>query len=427
MPIKSWLNLMNKAKIRTRHLKYYLQLSEQAESALRGPSQIEWMARLIDERDNIRAALAWADKTDVEGGLYISGRLERLWESFDIREGNHWLSTFLQKPESHDYPRARARALHTHIFVLAYLSQVDEGQLTAMDCLELYRALGDQRGEADILVFVAEKIYNAAQRTEVFQSALHLFQASGDIWWQARILFRIGWNHIRSWDERLGYWERAIPLFRQTGDWHSLANLLSSAGNAALLNGNLELAQTYLDEATLLNHQLKDKEAKAMLLYARGQVAMRRGDYEQAHRDLQEELDLTEELGIRMHLFWCRTHLGYLALCEGNLSEAQKVFTETAQEFFNDKNDIGVVFNIEGIAGAYVAIGKPDAAAQLIGWSDSIREKIDDTRPVIEQADIDKIIAACIASIGEVAFSDAYEEGQKMTMAEAVEYVLRES
>lgn len=411
--------------IRTQHLRYYVRFSELAELALIGPAQIEWMARLIDERDNIRAALAWADKTDVEGGLYISGRLERLWESFDVHEGNYWLSTFLQKPESRACPRARARALHTHISVLNYLSQVDQSQLSAKGCRELYRTLSDQRGEADIAPIEVEGVHSAAQRIEVFQSALRLAQASGDIWWQARMLLRLGWNSSR--DERLAYWARAIILFRQVGDWHYLANVLSSAGNAALLNGNLELAQNYLDEATLLNDQLKDKEAKAMLLYARGQVAMRRGDYEQAYNDLQEELDLTEELGARMHSFWCRTHLGYLALREGNLTKAQDIFAKTASVFFNDRNEIGVVFNIEGIAGIYIATGKPKLAARLIGWSDSIRERINDTRPVIEQADVDKIIAACIAQIGEVAFSDAYEDGQKMTIDEAVALAMKEN
>lgn len=415
---------MNEAKIRTRHLKYFLAISELAELALRGPDQIKWMARLNDERDNIRAALAWADKTDVEAGLYISSRLERFWESFDIRDGNYWLSTFLQKLESHDYPRARARALHTHVLVLKYLSQIDACRLTAMECLELYRALGDQRGEADILVFAAEKTYNAAQRTEVFLSALHLVQASGDIWWQARILFRLGWNH--SGDERLAYWAQSIMLFRQAGDWYSLAIVLSCAGSAALLNGNLGQGQNYLDEAFLLIDQLKDKEAKAMLLQTRAQIAMRQGNYNQAHSDLQEVLDITEGLGVRMHSLWCRTHLGYLALCEGNFAEARDIFTETAREFFNDNNEGGVVFNLEGMAGLYIAINKPDIATRLIGWSDTTREKINDTRPVIEQADVDKIIAVCITKMGEVAFSDAYDAGQKMSMDEAVAYALRE-
>jgi hypothetical protein len=37
------------------------------------------------------------------------------------------------------------------------------------------------------------------------------------------------------------------------------------------------------------------------------------------------------------------------------------------------------------------------------------------------------MIAACLAKMGEIAFSDAYDEGQKMTLDEAVAYALTES
>src|SRR4030095_1424375 len=101
------------ANLSARHLKYFLQLSEQAELGLKGRAQTEWYARLRANSDNVRAALGWASKTDVEAGLYISGRLDRFWERFDVREGARWLGEFVQKPESKAYPLARARALLT--------------------------------------------------------------------------------------------------------------------------------------------------------------------------------------------------------------------------------------------------------------------------------------------------------------------------
>ena len=233
--------------IRTRHLKYFLNLSEQAETDLRGPAQMEWHTHLNDERDNLRAALAWADKTNVEAGLYITSRLGRFWENFDLLEENYWLSTFLQKPESYGFPRARAKALHMHMPVLNFLNQVDTWRSTAKECLELYRALGDQPGEMDVLLITAGEISSAAQRVELFQQALILTQVSGDTWQRARALYEMGWNCSK--EERLDHWQQAITLFRQTGDWRSLAQCLSATGNFALLNGKLELTQKCLDEA----------------------------------------------------------------------------------------------------------------------------------------------------------------------------------
>ena len=126
-----------------------------------------------------------------------------------------------------------------------------------------------------------------------------------------------------------------------------------------------------------------------------------------------------DESGHRMGFLWARVRFGYVVLRLGNLHEARAALTETAREFLKDKFDIGVVFSLEGMAELYVSTNKPAVAARLIGWADAMRKRIDDTRPPLEQADVDKIIAACLAKMGEVAFSDAYEEGQKMSLDEA--------
>ena len=93
-----------------RHLKYFLMLSRQAELGLIGSEQVEWYNRIVDERDNLRSALRWADNTDVEAGLDISGRIDRFWTIYDFREGNYWLSKFLQKPELYSYPETLGKS-----------------------------------------------------------------------------------------------------------------------------------------------------------------------------------------------------------------------------------------------------------------------------------------------------------------------------
>jgi hypothetical protein len=37
---------------------------------------------------------------------------------------------------------------------------------------------------------------------------------------------------------------------------------------------------------------------------------------------------------------------------------------------------------------------------------------------------VDQVIAACISKMGEAAFSDVYEEGEKMSLDKAVVYAL---
>lgn len=76
-----------------RHLEYFLELARRFEPALHGVDQHLWLERLFVERDNIRAALEWAARTNVNAGLYLSGRLRAFWENYDLREEARWLLT----------------------------------------------------------------------------------------------------------------------------------------------------------------------------------------------------------------------------------------------------------------------------------------------------------------------------------------------
>ena len=408
-------------RFRTRHLQYFLQLSEQAEQELRGPKQVEWMSRLHDERDNIRAALEWADKTDVEAGLYAASRLDILWENMDIREATHWLDMFTQKPESKAYPHARAKALRALGWLKYRLQRFPEALSNAQECLDLYRACGDTSGEVDALsLFVI--ILNPSEAGDLYQQALTLTQSINDTWRIAYTFYVSSWVH----HDRHSYLEKALALFQEVSDLRFTAECLVELGRVEMFNRDLESAQKRFDEAITLFRQLNIKSGISDVLFSYGRIAGIKGDYEQAYTYLRECAAFAEQFGYRIGYLFARSLLGYLAMQQGKITEAYEIFRETARSFFDDKNEIGVAFNLEGMAGLSAAVGKYEMAARLIGWSDALRQRIDDPRPRLEQADVDKIIAACIAKLGKTAFSEAYSEGQKMTLEEAVSHALEE-
>jgi non-specific serine/threonine protein kinase len=413
-------------KVRARHLKYFVSLSEQAELELRGPARVELMERLNEERNNIRAALHRANQTDLEAGLYLAARLMRYWESFDLREGVHWLETFLHRSESKDFPLARAAALLTYGWLLTWLQQFTPARAVTEESLTLFRAAADRRSETDALVSLA----NIAQftddpelGTELLHQALGLSQALGDRWRQAIVLGFLGWDP-RDLGQRFTHWEKSIQLYREVGDLISLANLLSLLAQFRILNGDIEVGEKYLEEATLLWQSNKRANVWEHPKTVKSLILLIRGEYEQAYTLLQEALVSAQQTGNRMSYLWVRVRLGYAALRAGNLEEAHDSFVETAQNFHKDRYTIGAVLALEGMAALFIAVDKPESAARLIGLADAVRKKIKDVRPNLEQADVDKIIAACLAKIGEVAFADAYDEGQGMTMDEAVNYIL---
>ena len=55
--------------VRRQHAEYFLALARQAEDALRGPDQADWLRRLEREHDNLRAALTWSLAGDPTDGI----------------------------------------------------------------------------------------------------------------------------------------------------------------------------------------------------------------------------------------------------------------------------------------------------------------------------------------------------------------------
>ena len=410
--------------IRDRHQNYFLKLSEQLEAELMGPRQGEWFARANKEQSNLRSALEHALKTNIEAGLYISSTLAFFSE--DNHESRRWLAEFLQKPESKEYPHARAKALCRQSGILYNFEQYHEAYAAAEESLALFRAVGDPYGEVDSLVllgWIFGYIADPAKRAEVLEQALTLAKTLGDIGRQAYVLNVLGWDH-RDFTRAFAYWEQAITLYRQIGNGAGLASTLSNLGYFLLVDNQIDVAEKYLDEANLLFEQMNIK-ARSQLLSAYGEIVLRRGDFERARDYFQEDARISNELGNRINYLWARARWGFAELRAGRITEAYQVIAETAQEFQKDGSRIGVVYSLEGMLSLYITVGKAEAAARLLGWTDATREMIGDTRPKLEQADVDKVITACIARIGEAAFSDMYAEGKKMTLDEAMLLALK--
>lgn len=407
----------------TRHLRYFVELAERAEIELKGPIQTEWYSRLRDDRDNIFVALRWAEQTDLEAGLYLASRLGTFWWMFDLRDGNYWLSRFLQRSESFSYPKARAKALYIHGMILGDLQQLDAAYLVAKECLELYRALGDQAGEVDgLLLLNWDAWLSATERIELIQQAFELAQSLGDVPRQMNALWQLG--YLARGNKKLTYWEKALELARSSGNVRWLADYLSMGALELASNGDLDSAQKYLNESDLLSQQFDMNPPPRDLFSAQGQLALIRGDYEQARAYFQDSAQMHLESANRHEYLWARVRLGYVSREEGKLEEARHTFLESAQDFRMDKHTIGVVYAIEGMAGIYARVNKTRYAVRLIGWADATREKTGEWRLVLDQVEIDRIMADCSIKMEEAEFSDVYESGKNLTLDEAVTFTL---
>src|SRR5207253_1329478 len=74
------------------HAHYFMKLAEEAEREFAGARRQEWLHRLEDANDNLRAALRWARESGTpdaaETGLRIAGALWKFWSiRGDVSEG----------------------------------------------------------------------------------------------------------------------------------------------------------------------------------------------------------------------------------------------------------------------------------------------------------------------------------------------------
>jgi tetratricopeptide (TPR) repeat protein len=415
-------------KVRSLHLKYFVDLAKQAERELRGPALVDWMDRLSMERNNIRAALHWAEKTEVEAGLYLSSRLMRYWESINLPEGERWLKTFIQKPESQNYPRAYAQVLLTYGWLLTWLQKFDEAYKVTDESLALFRRVKDREGEVDALTLLENILQfkdQAEPSREIGRQALALAQSLRDPWREANALYYLGWGY-NDQQTRFAYWERAILLYRQVGDHINLANTLGLLGQFQVLAGDIEIGEKNLDEA--LSHWQSNKKANVWEnpKIAKSIIALQHGRYEEAQEILEQVMRSAEESGNRMSFLWTQVRLGHVAYLAGNWVEARRLLSKSVRDFAADSYTVGAVYALEGLAGLSATVGKMEKAARLLGYTDAARERLSDPRPPHEQADVDLSIAACVARMGNEAFSSAYEAGKRMSLDEAVMFAVQE-
>ncbi|MFL5732669.1 MAG: ATP-binding protein, partial [Chloroflexia bacterium] len=150
------------AELRRQHLAYYLTLAEEAGPHLTGEGQYEWLVRLEEEYDNIRAGLRWAreegERRDAEDGLKLAAAMGDFWGILGrYREGREQLEGALAAVPEEQTGDARskevARAGGRALYALGAITH-NQGDLAAARAymekgLEVARYAGDLRCVAD--------------------------------------------------------------------------------------------------------------------------------------------------------------------------------------------------------------------------------------------------------------------------------------
>lgn len=167
---------------RSRHAEAFARLGELAYE-LRGEAEADWSSRLERDHDDLRAALDWLSKTNVDAALELSGALGWFWFTRGyLVEGDTRLTSALAA--SDESGRARARALTASGSLAARVGRVEEGRALVEAAIARWAELGN--GAEVAAAFEALGwllVYDAGDdpaSLEAFEKARALRQDLGD-------------------------------------------------------------------------------------------------------------------------------------------------------------------------------------------------------------------------------------------------------
>ena len=235
-------------QVQRRHVEHFADFAERAQPQLTTNRQSLDLVEL--EHGNIRAALRACIDNDAAGpALGMGAALWRFWQlRGHLREGRGWLAQALALPAAADPSSSRAAALAALAGVAYWQQEYEAAERHYREALDIYQALRDRRGEAEVLYSLAylEVIRGAAdQALELYERSAAIWRELGNRVGEASASQAVGMMKLgagRPPGETVEPVKRAVETFRQVGERFGLANSLHVLAMALRQNGLLEEA-----------------------------------------------------------------------------------------------------------------------------------------------------------------------------------------
>lgn len=374
--------------VRRRHVDHYVALSEEAEDALLGARQREWLELLDAEWDNIREALTWAVAAgEVDAGLRIGAAL---WRYVQLRSR---------------YQEARERLQE----LLALGSGTPANRANAQTRLATQVLV---KGDRDV-----------ARR--LLEESLPVHREQGDHGLVAHALGTLGWASLEAGDT-----EAALALTREA---HEVASggaspYIESAslwqiGVCLAVDGRLDEAEQTIEDSIELARSLGNARSVGGSMKTLGGIALLRGDLAQARALFEESLAIHRSLGDAHGVSHSLLHLALLGLEAGESERPRELLREAlavAREQRDD--DLWVANALEVSARLAAKEDGPGRALRLYARAALLREVVG-TRPHYElgwpdpTSEVDRLRGR----LGEQAFAVEWERGRSMSVLEAID------
>jgi predicted ATPase/class 3 adenylate cyclase len=416
-------------KIRDSHFDFYLQAVKQIVTEFFGPRELVWLIWLDHEWDNLRTAVEWSLEMHPDAGLELVNCLGFLFldNLNNLSDMQKWLLQLLAHPANSARTITRARGLlHWAWYANSNYEFSAQTQSMIEEAISIYEECGDRNGLAHGHLAAALAADTLETGLANFEKALILLRETNDKVWTGFALLYFGWLiETQNYARKLASLEESLAIYRELGFISGIIEALKQLGALAIREGNFELAHLRLDEGLfLLQEHASILGSSITMSYDLGDLAYYEGIYELAQIYYENCLSWASEKGLPLPAAWANARLGYLYTRLGEGETARIYYREALIPYQKGNTRVGVIFTVEGFASLATAERQWTRAIRLFSWASKLREESGELRPPVEQASVDRDLAAIRDHLTGTEFTVLATEGSIMTMDQAIALAL---
>jgi predicted ATPase/class 3 adenylate cyclase len=213
--------------------------------------------------------------------------------------------------------------------------------------------------------------------------------------------------------------EEGLALHRKLGDQRGTAESALQLGGAVGNEGDFETAKRLLDESVRLFRELGDQHSALAATRYLAWAYHGLGDVEGERALLEENVRSARVLrNARMEASTFGA-LAMLAVEDGRVEDATSMLSECHRIHRERGDHVQIAMNVCRFARVVAVTGSPETSAKILSASEVAREQLGAKVPWVSEMN-DETLAIIRAQLDGAAFAEAWEQGRKLTLDEAV-------
>jgi tetratricopeptide (TPR) repeat protein len=390
--------------MRNYHLDFFIDLTNRNDEEYINPRQEDVFKKMISEYDNIRSALAWAVESNLEKAMLLLTSASTIWPWIlqgKITDAHEWCKGILVQLNSlsHDeinkineFSKLKARVLNRYAQVLMNMGNHQASRVAVEESIELAQEINNQEilaealatfghcalygGEPEVALEAAEKSINICER-EGYTKLL---------FWAYDAMIHIHTQTDRK-SEASRYHKKALDLLKKAGAPVDPISTAVGLTEDPFIDNDLDGALKYMDNVIAIMTERNDRYGLTFMQSNFAHSLREHGEFDKALIYYRRTIRMWQDWGHR-------SAVAHQLECFGIIAQA---------------------------------LEDPYRAARLFGAAESIRKTINSLRTPSEQNEFEQAKSQLQSQVGNREFNQAWNEGEAMTMEQAIEFALEQN